>query len=276
MMSTKSFLLHNLKTLPLVLIVFTIFTIALTENLQIADGFSVSGERLTFETDVGETQMQEWMIKNRYNYTITIEVYATNPGSELLEFEKYHTLEPGDRFTPEIFVIVPKDHPDNVEYHVDLFGLLRGELEEGQTGIIVNNQARVFLDILIGDDPVYTAPPPDPTPGANNPALQPAQPRPISPEPVVEEVIEETMEEKLKRIQEANTAVMGETPAEATGQFEVKDPVPDFEPGPQADPEALFEINPVGTFIEEPVAQEEKVECGFIDWLLSLFGMAKC
>ena len=48
--------------------------------------------------------------------------------------------------------------------------------------------------------------------------------------------------------------------------------VPDYEPEvdkfipePMADPEPIVKAQ-----------QEEKQECGFVDWLLSLFGLAKC
>ncbi len=53
MISTKRF---SHKTLALVLIVFSVFTITLTENLQISDGFSASATKIIFELKPVETR----------------------------------------------------------------------------------------------------------------------------------------------------------------------------------------------------------------------------
>ena len=249
------------------LLMAVVFTVSLSETVKMADGFSVSGERLTFDIGVGETQMQEWMIKNRSNSTITVEIYTTNPGSELITFEKFHILEPGDRVTPEIFVIVPKDHPDNIEYHIDLYGLVRGELPEGATGIVVNNQARTFIDIKIGDNPIYTAPL---VPKKSEvPTAQPKPtPKPIIEKPIVE-VIEETLEEKLKRIQEANekTKAPETSPIDSPVVEKTETPTSEYEPEP------IIKSEPI---VKSSTTIEPIKECNFIDVILSWFGFSKC
>ena len=104
---------HHLLLLSFV--IATIFTVSLTENLQIADGFSASATKITLETKVGNTDIFKRAVINDETETINLEFYATGPGSELLVFEEFVSIEPRVRQEIEIIVVIPDDHPDNVE-----------------------------------------------------------------------------------------------------------------------------------------------------------------
>lgn len=177
------------------IIIATALTVSLTETIQIADGFSAAKTNMVFELGVGETQMLTWPVSNKGDETINVQFYATGEGSELLVFEEFVTIEPHVRTEYEIFVIVPEDHPDNVEYHPELFALKRGDsLEEGVTGMIVNVQMRTLPIIKIGDSPIYTPPVVEVK----------DEPKIKLPGPKMEEEKIETLEEKLERIKAAN------------------------------------------------------------------------
>jgi len=178
------------------IIIATVLAVSLTETIQIADGFSAAKTNMVFELDIGETQMLTWPVSNKGNVTINVQFFATGEGSELLVFEEFVTIEPLVRTEFEIFVIVPEDHPDNVEYHPELFVLKRGDdLGEGVTGMIVNVQYRTIPIIKIGDNPIYTPPVVE---AVDEPKADP------EPEPRMEEEKIETLEEKLERIEAAN------------------------------------------------------------------------
>jgi len=254
------------KTLPFVLIVFAIFTVSLTENLQIADGLAAGGDKMIYQLNPGESQLLTWLVMNDEDKELDVEFYATGPGSELLIFEEYLTLEPNSRNDFEIFVSIPKDHKTDVEFRPSLFVLHRGEGIEAGAGIQMNIQMQVNPTIKIGDNPIYTYP-------VTEKVIEDEAPKAIVPEvKTIEEKEEvESLEDKMARIQEANQAKGQVTPT----PFNV--PVDD-------EWEESFEEEAVKEYVPEPTEslrpaphqEEEKNECGFIDWLLSLFGMAKC
>ena len=251
------------KTLPLVLIVFAVFTVSLTETIQISDGFSASAVKMIYELDVGEKQVIVWPISNTFEEPINLEFYATGPGSELLVFEKFVTIDPHVRTEFEIFVIVPQDHSDNVEYHPELFALKRSEgLAEGESGMIVNSQVRVNPIIKIGDNPIYTAP---------KVVEKTEIPKQVT-VPIQEEIPKvETLDEKLARIQASNQANIPQVKVDDTWEETF---------------EEEFEEEAVKDYVPEPIAvtpqptmesvEPQSVSCDFIEWLLSLFGMSKC
>ncbi len=111
MISTKCF---SHKTLALVLIVFSISLVPL------ADGFSVSAKQILFELNPGETAEWKWTVTNPEDKEIYVELYATGPGSELMIFDNYWTVPPHLSVYPELFVMVPEDHPNNIEFHPEL------------------------------------------------------------------------------------------------------------------------------------------------------------
>lgn len=253
------------KTLVLVLIIT--FSVTLT-NLPVADGyFSASGKLIQFELHPGETQMLTWGITNNFNHTINIEVYAEGDGSELFVFEELHVIPAHTSIYPEIFVIVPEDHPTDIEYHPSLFALHRGEAprDEGgelSSGAIVHLQAKNLSVIKIGDNPIFTPPVVKaenelPTPPVVKEAEQ------------IEEVPEETMEEKIARIQAGNEAnAPAEVQVDDTWEesFE-EEAVPDYEPEPYVDEP---------TITDSAIVETPKIECNFIEVFLSWFGIVKC
>jgi len=177
------------------IIIALVLSVSLTETFQTADGFSAAKTNMVFELDLGDTQMLTWPVSNIGNETINVQFYATGEGSELLVFEEIVAIEPHVRTEFEIFVRVPEDHPDNVEYHPELFALKRGDdLEEGATGMIVNVQYRTLPIIKIGDNPIYTPP-----------VVETVDEPKEEPEPRMEEEKKETLEEKLERIEAANS-----------------------------------------------------------------------
>ena len=249
------------KTLPFILIVFAVFTVSLTENLQITDGFSASAVKIIYEVSPGEDDSAIWPISNIFEEPIGLEFYATGPGSEFLIFEKEATIQPKQRVEFVIEVSIPKDHKNNIEYHPELFALKRSEgLAEGESGMIVNSQVRVNPIIKIGPNPIYTAP-----------VVEEVIEEPvIVEEPIIEEpIVEETIEEKT-----------------AWEEFDkINKPIVINDPVPELVVDDIFEEEPVADYVPEPIDPEpkvkqtitqDKVECNFVDWFLSLFGMAKC
>ena len=190
--------IFNSKFMILSIVIFTVFTVSLTENLQIADGLSAVSTKLVYKLDVGETQMLTWGIVNDISDPINLEFYATGEGSELLVFEQYAELAAHTQQDFEIFVIVPDDHPDNVEYRPTLYALQRGNIEEGKSGMIINIQMKTTPVIKIGENPVYTPPTVEQIAQVIEEKAVKQTEKPI--------VIKETMEEKLARIQAANEA----------------------------------------------------------------------
>ena len=174
-------------------------------SIQFADGFAATGDKLHYNVQVGETQMLNWTILNFGDDTIRVEIYAEGEGSELLVFEEIQEVSPKGRTTIDVFVVIPDDHSDNIEYHPKLFALLKGSIEEGVSGVIVNQQMKNNVIIKIGDNPIYTT---SLVEKANVPKVE---------EKIVEEPKEETMEEKLARIRAANAENTEEkTPSQTT------------------------------------------------------------
>jgi hypothetical protein len=144
--------------LILSLVIATIFTITLTETIQVSDGLLGSATKLIFELDVGEKQMLIWTLVNNEPDPIILELYATGPGSELLVFEQYVKVESYKTIEIQVIAIIPDGHLDNVEYHPELFALKRSASDGKQSGIAVNLQMKTLPFIKIGDNPVYTPP----------------------------------------------------------------------------------------------------------------------
>jgi hypothetical protein len=197
--------------------------------------------------------MLTWAISNNESDPIRVEFYATGEGSELFVFEKIIELQPAERKIVEIFVSVPKDHKDNVEYHPNLFALKRGFLEEGATGMIVNSQLKTLPIIKIGENPVFSSPK----------IIESKVPKPIKVEPTIVEEIEETLEEKMERIKAVNAENIIEEKETESIPTPVNNQITDYIPEPDSEP-------------IEKTTNVDKVECNFIEWILSLFGLSKC
>ena len=271
MISTSCFAL-NWKTLPLVLVIFTIFTVSLSDNLQVADGFSASGTKLIFETNPGETVTQTWAVVNDETEVFDVEFYAEGKGSEFFVFEKFMTLEPATRKAVDIFVIIPADHPDNIEYHPVLYALKRpiasaDDLHEGAS-IKVLLQMKTNPIIKIGDNPVFT---PEPVTNVNIIPDETEKPKQQVEEPIVQE---ETMQEKLARIQANNIAnQLAEVKVDDTWQetFE-EEAVPELQVDDDYVPEPK---GASGNWTFTPTYDEVQ-ECDFFALILSWFGFGKC
>lgn len=264
MISTSCFAL-NWKTLPLVLVIFTIFTVSLSDNLQVADGLAAGGDKMIYELYPGESQMLTWFVMNDEDKDIDLEFYATGEGSELFVFEEYLTLPGKTNKKFEIFVVVPEDHPNNIEYHPELFVLTRGEKIEAGAGIVMNMQMKVIPFIKIGDNPIYTAPPTvyevidddadvkDPVPETKT---------------VEEKEQVESLAEKLARI---NTANQANAPKEL-----IVDDTWEEEAVPELQVDDNYLPEPIAQVKQVPLPIEEKIECDFIAMILSWFGFGKC
>jgi hypothetical protein len=251
------------KTLPFVLIVFAIFTISLTENLQIADGFlSESTAGWKYELSPGESQVFTWTLTNTEEKSINLEFRAEGQGSELFVFEELVTMQPNEHTAFEFIVTVPEDHPDNIEYHPQLFALEVAE-RSSDTGaaILINYEMLARPIIKIGDNPVFT---PEPIPVIiEEEAIVKERP---SEEDFSVTIPTETLEEKMARIQAANQPKEVIVDDVWEEEFE-EEAVKEYVPEPMSDPE------PVTAPVVAIVTVEE---CGWWDMILSLFGMAKC
>jgi hypothetical protein len=81
------------KTLPFVLIIFAVFTVSLTETIQISDGFlSQSTAGWKYQLSPGESDVFTWTLTNTEDKSIIIEFRAEGQGSELLVFEELVTM----------------------------------------------------------------------------------------------------------------------------------------------------------------------------------------
>lgn len=225
-------------SLILVFVIVTIFTVSLTENLQSADGMTQTAKRLVYNINLGEIQSQIWTLTNDEASPVILEIYATGPGAELLDYKQIIHLEPATFIDLEVFATIPVDHPDNIEYHPDLFALKRGVASEGATGMVVNVQMKTTPYIIIGENPIYTPPPV---------ISKQTIPEPTTPKIEVVEPVKETMQERLDKIQAANEANKKEIPEET-------EPVID----------------------NEPESTVLSMECGWFDIILSWFGIGKC
>jgi hypothetical protein len=271
MISTSCFAL-NWKTLPLVLVVFAVFTVSLSETIQISDGFlSQSTAGWKYQLSPGESDVFTWTLTNTEDKSIIIEFRAEGQGSELFVFEELVTMEPKQNRAFEFIVVVPDDHPNNIEYRPLLYALEKAIPDsEGGAAILINYQMIARPIVLIGDDPVFT---PEPIPIAE------PVPEAIEAERPMEEDFsitpEETLEEKLARIAIANKGVKVDDTWQETFEEEA---VPEL----QVDDNYLPEPTPEPVSVDpmpEPVIQadtEEKVECDFIAMILSWFGFGKC
>ena len=213
----------NPKFLILGLVIATVFTVSLTENLQLADGFlSKSTAGWTYELQVGESQVLIWTIINTEDVGIDIEFRGENKGSELFIYEKLISFEAGETKNVEFIVIVPDDHPDNVEYHVDLFAKeLAQKSDTGAASVLLSYQMVAHPVVKIGDDPYFT---PVPKKVVVEEDLEPVVQEEISDEDFKATAPVETLEEKLERIMAANEANEESTPEiTVTETPEVKD-----------------------------------------------------
>ena len=200
--------LHQSSIIFVIIVMFTVFIVSLSDHMLIAEGLSALATKINFEMNVGETQVQIWNVINNIDEKGWVEFYATGPGSEFLTFNKVVEFEPRQNKDVEIIASIPKDHPDNIEYKPEFFALKRGDpLAEGITGAQVNIQLKKVISIKIGDNPIYT-PPVEEIPT-------------VIPDPVVIQAqeeyreAEETLEEKLARIEAENKALLKEQFVEA-------------------------------------------------------------
>lgn len=226
--------IFNSKFMILSIVIFTIFTVSLTENLQTAEGLTVTLSQLNYELNAGDTQMITWTVNNSEDIPINVEFYAEGEGSELLVFEEFASLEPRKSKVLEVFVVVPET-VDDVEYRPTLYVIQKGTIEEGKSGLIINIRLQTPITIKIGDNPIYTPP------------VEKIEPKiPVAPkviEPEVEVEVEKSKEltaaEKIALIQAANEAKQVTPQVSVTQTPEVKDesfiPEPVMEKEPVAD-----------------------------------------
>lgn len=263
MISTKL----TLQSYTLVLIVFTIFSVSLTENLQLADGFrSQSTAGWSYELNPGESQVGTWTLRNIEEVPINIEFSVENKGSEFFVFEKVITFEPNEKKAVEFIVTIPDDHPDNVEYHVKLNALEKAPTPEGgAAAVMINYQMFANAVIKIGDDPVFT---PEPKPVK----IEEKSEAEVVKEEISEEDFSaapepETLQEKLDRINKANEDIKVDDEFEEPFEESFED---NYIEEPVMDKEPVAEINAVDNM------GEEKIECDFFAMILSWFGFGKC
>lgn len=260
-------------TLTLLLIIATIFTVSLSETLELADAISVSADKIKFDIELGETQLLFWHVRNTDPYPIDLEFYATGPGAELLVFEQFGHLEIKERISYEILASIPIDHKDNVEYRPVLHVLQRSQdpnsisnSEEGArfTAVATVNVVMKTVPIIrIGDNPIYTPPVIIPEEKEEEPKFNPA----LEKAPTAEEKEQvESIQQKLDRIQAANQA---KAPKEV-----IVDDV--FEEAFEEEAVVDYEPEPIAEDYKITRTETTKVECGFLDWFLSLFGFGKC
>ncbi len=240
------------NSLVLVLAICVIFTISLTENLQLADGLSGVAFPINFQIEVGQTQSEEWIVINDNDEKGWVEFYASGPGSEFLTFKKIEEYEPRQNKPIEIFVTIPKDHPDNVELRPLFFAIKRGDpLAEGVTGASVNVQLKKVISIKIGDNPIYTPPVEEIIT--------------VIPDEIIVEEREEQRAEKVKTVEEKMAEINAAN--EALQKVET----------PQVIVIETPEVKDSG-YIEEPKMDAEPIQvnlptCGIWEMILNWFGI---
>ncbi len=240
------------------IVIFTVFTVSLTENLQIADGIGVTKAKLEAVMQPGQDRTMTWKIVNNSDEKIWVEVFAKGAGSEFLFFEEIIALEPRAVLVSEVIVAIPEDHPNNIEYRPQIFALQRGDPEAGKDGaatVTVNTQLRKTVTIKIGDNPIYT--PPQEDIKSEAPAAV------IIPEKEAAKV--KTLEDKLKEIAEKNKQLVRE---EETVDDSFEESVED-----------IFEESIDEGYIPEPESEDKGElvkECNFFEIILSWFGIGKC
>ena len=249
-------------TLTLLLIIGTLFTVSLTENLQLADGLSAVANPLKFQLEVGETDLETWEVINNNDEKGWVEFYASGPGSEFLTFEKLEVFEPRQSKIMQIYVTIPKDHPNNIEYKPLFFALKRGDPVEGSGAVAqVNVQLKKVISIKIGDNPIYTRPAEE---------IKVVQPEEIiipEREAQIEAKQEKTVEEKLAEIKARNDAILREQIEEAN--------LADKWEAPEVTAIEKPEVIDSG-YIDEPVMDKEPADlpkCGIWEMILSWFGI---
>jgi len=247
------------KIIILSFIIAIIFTVSLTENLQLADGVLQSATRLVYDIEIGETKSQFWTLVNNEDSPILLEIFATGPGSELLEFQNTAYLDPTKKIKLEIFAVIPPDHPDNIEYHPNLYALKKGIAEDGSTGVVVNVRMKTIPFIKIGENPIYTPPP----------EIKPATILKEDTKPKVVEPIEDTLEERLAKIKALNESNKKEEPI-------IMEAHTDDEFIPEPEPECGL-----GTIVVDGiciVVDSEPIVpvCNWFEIFLSWFGIGKC
>jgi len=201
----------NSRFLILGLVIATIFTVSITENLQFVDAFlSKSTAGWVYELNPGESQVLTWTLTNTDDVPINIEFRGEGPGSELFVFEELSTLEPKEKRSFEFIVVIPDDHPDNIEYRPTFFALEKAisDSEGGAAVVLINYQMSANPIVKIGDNPIFT---PEPKPVK-------VEEKPVEEKPVEEEADfiatpTETLEEKLAKIQATNEANKVEEPS---------------------------------------------------------------
>lgn len=197
----------NSKFLLLGVVIAIVFTISLTQNMQISDGFSAVANTIDFELELGDTKLDTWKVINDSDEKIWVEFFASGSGSEFLTFEKVISFEPRQNKPVEIIVSIPVDHPNDIEYRPLLVALMRGEpVPDGVNGAQVNIELRKTISIKIGDDPVYT-PPVEEEPRITPPPIIIAE---KESEKAAKEAVE-TLEEKLERMRLANEKLVEKT-----------------------------------------------------------------
>lgn len=247
-------------------IIAVVFTVTITETIQISEGLAASGDKMIYQLNPGESKMLTWLVINDEDKPLAVEFYATGPGSELLIFEEYLTMDPKTRERYEIFVSVPEEHETDVEYRPSLYVLTRGEKLEGAgAGIVMNMQMRTNPIIKIGDNPIFT-------PSVVVKEIEEEEtPTPVIPEvkTVKEKEIVETLKEKLERIKAANEIT--KTPETLPITSPVVEKIVTSTTQYEEEPESIS-----APIVKSSTTIETIKECNFIEVILSWFGMGKC
>lgn len=205
--------------------------IGFTDFIQFADGLTASGKQMTYELNVGETQMLTWKVINDEEVPINLEFFATGEGSEFFIFEKFITMDPKQVKEFEILVKIPNDHKDNIEYHIKLFALKKGIVESSGAQLVINVQMETHPVIKIGDNPIFTSPIVDQS--IEKPVEEPIK-ETTNNKPIEEEI--ETIEEKLARIKAANQENIKEEPTTPVKEITKSTPIIDKEPEMDVEP----------------------------------------
>ena len=232
------------------LVMAVVFTITINENMQVADAaveWKAAANPTIFELQVGESKMLTWPVSNLTDEPIQVEMYGIGEGSELFILPDYITIPPNTRQEVEIFVSVPEDHPNNVEYHPQLKVLKRApQLDDDvQMGIKINIQYTLLPIIKIGDNPVFTAP--EKAPKVIIPEERIINKAPKT-TPTVEKEIEETIEEKIARLKAENESnkpiVTKEENTISTSKENTSLPKSGYVPEPMMDSEPIMKDQP--------------------------------
>lgn len=111
-----------------------------------AYGFSQQSGFPEFELEPGESATYEWELNSQLNEPVTIFLYATEEGTDLLSFDKRVLLSERKYIPIPITVTIPEGYPPGY-YEPWMHALMKGDSDSGP--IIINLEMIKYIKITV-------------------------------------------------------------------------------------------------------------------------------